>query len=159
MSQIGMVNKAALKGMGDTIAALLPIVKANAQKLGQPAGKVTDMELKEDVTSTTLATENVQGKEEAASKKAVQESTFFSWIPSLRGFSVPQIVIAAFVLSLLIWRWQASAPSEKNTLQQQVVYSRAVYLQDIEKDLINTNNALNASQRYIGYVYIISAYL
>jgi hypothetical protein len=150
MSNIGMVNKAALKGMGDTIAALLPIVKADAQRLGQPAGKVPggEADMKEETTSPTLTTENVQSKEEATSKKVTQESSFFSWIPSLQSLSITQIVIVAFVLTLLIYRWQTSAPSDKNSLQQQVIYSRAVYLQDIEKDLINTNPTLNASQRY-----------
>lgn len=150
MNNLGMVNKAALKGMGDTIAALLPIVKTDAQRLGQPAGKVAggEADVKEETTAPALTTENVESKEEATRKKVIQESSIFSWIPSLQGLSITQIAIAAFVLTLLIYRWQTSASSDQNRLQQQVIYSRAVYLQDIEKDLINANPTLNASKRY-----------
>jgi hypothetical protein len=145
-----MVNKAALKGMSDTIAALLPIVKDDTAKLRYPSGKVPEEEARMDkeAANAKVGAEALQAKEsETAYTKILQENKFFSWISHLSNLTMLQIAAAAIGITLLIWLLQVSTRNDKTTMQKQVVHSRAVYLRDIEKELIDAKPSLDVSER------------
>lgn len=143
-----MVNKAALKGMSDTIAALLPIIKADLQKLSKASGKALEGEtdVEKEAANAKADKAAVQMKEpETIYTKTSLENKLLSWISSL---STSHIIIVAIVVTLLIWRLQISTPKDTNNIHEQIVHSRAVYLKDIEKELIDARPSLNVSDRY-----------
>jgi hypothetical protein len=146
-----MVNKAALKGMSDTIAALLPIVKADAQKMSQATGKALEGETDVEKEMANVKADNVQIKEVEAANIKTNENKLLSWLPQL---SIIQMILAAVALTILIWRLQSSATHDKNPVQDHIVHSRAVYLKDIEQELIDARPKLNTSDRYYAHQLI-----
>jgi hypothetical protein len=146
-----MVNKAALKGMSDTIAALLPIIREDVSKLGYPAGKAPEADEvanKAAAAADSEKAEKAKANEIGANAKA-PERGLLSWISKLYNLTTLQILLVAICLTLLIWRLQVSTPSDEDTTSEHVVHSRAVYLKDIEKELIDSKASLTTSKRYV----------
>lgn len=146
-----MVNKAAIKGMSDTIAALLPLIKVDVSNMAYPAGTAPEAEAAGDKTVATAQVEmgeKANANEIGANAKA-PEGGMLSWMSNLYNLTTLQILLVAIGLTLLLWGIQVSRSSVKNTPSEQVIHSRAVYLKDIEKDLIDSKTSLTASERYV----------
>ncbi|KAJ2964425.1 hypothetical protein NQZ79_g644 [Umbelopsis isabellina] len=143
-----MVNKAAIKGMSDTIAALLPLIKVDVSNMGYPAGKAPEAEGAADKAAAAADAEKgeVANANDIGVKAKAPERGVFSWMSNLYNLTTLQILLVAIGLTLLLWRVQVSRSSDKNTPSEQVIHSRAVYLKDIEKDLIDSKTSLTASE-------------
>lgn len=145
----GMVNKAAMKGMSESIASFIPILEKKVSKEG---GKSSTSTSSSSTLSSTV--EANDSKQQSAMETAVKKDAYTKqnsideWIDTLRNFvlDVPWHAYMAILGLLFLWMlsaWLRSGPSKDDvphTLMSHPlpnrVTSRAVYLKDLQEGLI-----------------------
>ncbi|KAI7900458.1 uncharacterized protein BX663DRAFT_517696 [Cokeromyces recurvatus] len=159
----GIISKAAMKGMNETMSIFMPIIKNEASKQTQLHKKDTNLStLKRTATikysnATTTKTENDTNAINEKERTNNDNKTLSGWygevetlISMLKDFmdALPftaKVLGAIAILAWLIYSWTFSQQQQQDVMTsnhisgtQSTVISRAVYLRDINEGLLNS---------------------
>ena len=155
---IGMISKAALKGMGDSIISFVPILEEKVAELNGNRSSSMDQPL---VRTATLSRRSHVSTKESPRKPATAATTSSSSVPSdssfdLMGwidtisetvsavpFSIRAGLMGLFVVWIM-WSWLFRSSSKSSTEPEGFIrplsapVGRAVYIRDLEDGLLKT---------------------
>lgn len=170
----GMISKAALKGMGESLATFIPILQNETNKLaGNNKTATNDDSEKQSVAPVTNGTNGIPAAANATSSATSKDDDsllgqatayfntavdFVSELPlSIRGG------LAGVVVLWIIFAWLFSGSKKSTNTEMEREFlprssSRAVYLRDLENGLLKTDlqPIYAQEERYVtGYLYLV----
>ena len=154
-----MINKAALKGMGDSIILFVPILEEKVAELNGNRSSSMDQPL---VRTATLSRQSHVSTKQSPHKSTTTVTTSSSSVPSsdssfdLMGwidtisetisaipFSIRAGLMGLFVVWIM-WSWVFRSSSKSSTESEEFIrplsapVGRAVYIRDLEDGLLKT---------------------
>lgn len=142
--ELGMISKAASKGMAESIASFTPILQEEANKLAgtnksgsSSAGegivtRATTLKRQARVTSRP----SLLAKRESTKKEEQYWAILWSTVRDLPFYL--RAIIAGVLVLWVLWAWLRSPTKPEQQYDREVVVSRAVYLRDLEDGLLKT---------------------
>ncbi|KAI9268822.1 hypothetical protein BDA99DRAFT_546152 [Phascolomyces articulosus] len=151
----GMISKAALKGMGDSIVSFVPILEEKAIELNgnkasadQPLVRTSTLSRQSHVSTKESPRKSATSSSSTSSSTSPSNSSFdiMEWINTITEtvsaipFTIRAGLTGLFVLWIL-WSWLFRSSSKSDEFIRPLSPQpdgRAVYLRDLENGLLNT---------------------
>jgi hypothetical protein len=146
----GIVTKAAMKGMQENLAVFMPIIKNEVNKIVRKKSGGADSDKSDSVSLKRMGTvKRPSAKTEETMETPAWKATLDTAIEFVQDLLEPLPLFAKAGIAALLFIWftyswlragtrKSSKGVLDNSLRNQQVISRAVYLRDINEGLLNT---------------------